>query len=51
MSLSAEMLAAANAIDQLNHRYEFGVSCPWTADSLRHEATVVASEEHETAHA
>ncbi|MEE3066535.1 MAG: hypothetical protein VYA67_21775 [Actinomycetota bacterium] len=47
--LSARMLAAAAAIDELNERYDFGSKLPWTADDLRREAPVVASEDSEAA--
>jgi hypothetical protein len=45
MTLAQRMLAAANTIDELNTRYDFGEHMPWGSGSLRHEALIVQSEE------
>lgn len=43
--LSVRMLIAADAIEELNARFDFGPRTPWEPTELRHEAAVVASEE------
>lgn len=45
--LSTEMRRAADVIDELNRRYDFGERMPWDPESLRREADVVRSEERE----
>lgn len=45
--LAERMIAAADAIDELNQRYDFGSRVPWNAETLRKEAPFVASEDDE----
>jgi hypothetical protein len=47
-ALSQRMRDAANTIEELNQRYDFGDAMPWEPNSLRDEAGIVAAEEHET---
>jgi len=49
MSLGARMRDAADTLEELNARYDFGNLMPWTAGSLRDEALVVAAEDSEAA--
>lgn len=47
MTLSADILAAADTIDQLNRHMEFGDKSTWNATELRNIARAVEEEEQE----
>jgi hypothetical protein len=49
MTLSDEALAAADTIDKLNERYDYGPRVPWQASELRREAPYIADEERKEA--
>lgn len=49
MTLSQDILAAADTIDQLNKHMEFGDKSTWNASELRHVARAVEEEEQEAA--
>jgi hypothetical protein len=49
MTLSEDMLAAADTIETLNAHYNYGEKVPWQASELRREAPFIADEEREEA--